>query len=201
MLAKRHIFYICRLGGIQLKEDRRIRKTKTAIHNALINLLQDNSIDRITIKSLTEEADIHRATFYVHYQDIYELYEEIQNNTIHDLSSLLLENINHSNQELFTILINYVWDNKNICHMCYGPSFDPHFLNRVSAVLETCYLNIWLQVDHLSEITDEMRFLTTYNIHGCHAIISRWFESDFVLSKDDIITLLYKVNENFEQLT
>lgn len=54
-------------------EDRRIRKSKKALQEALIRLLSKKSIGEITIKELTDEADVHRGTFYHHYSDAMDL--------------------------------------------------------------------------------------------------------------------------------
>lgn len=49
-----------------MTEDRRIRKTKEAIKYALIDLLKHKTLEKITIKDITESADINRGTFYLH---------------------------------------------------------------------------------------------------------------------------------------
>jgi AcrR family transcriptional regulator len=47
--------------------DRRVRKTRKAIRRALETLLQDTSIEQITIKQLSVEADIGYTTFFRHF--------------------------------------------------------------------------------------------------------------------------------------
>lgn len=59
------------------KKDRRIRKTKQAIKIALVDLLSRKKIINITVKELTDYADINRKTFYNHYQSIQEVVDEI----------------------------------------------------------------------------------------------------------------------------
>ena len=54
-------------------EDRRVRKSKKALEEALIRLLAKKTITEITVTELTEEADIHRGTFYNHYKDTMDL--------------------------------------------------------------------------------------------------------------------------------
>lgn len=56
-------------GFEERSEDRRIRKTKKALRAALVRLLSKESIAEITIKELTDEADVHRGTFYHHYPE------------------------------------------------------------------------------------------------------------------------------------
>ena len=53
--------------------DRRILKSQKAIQNAFLEMLLKDGFDMITIKELTEKADISRKTFYLHYVDKYDL--------------------------------------------------------------------------------------------------------------------------------
>ena len=62
-----------------IKTDRRARRTRAAISEAFIKLLNKKEISKITVREITELADINRATFYLHYTDIYQVLEEIEN--------------------------------------------------------------------------------------------------------------------------
>ena len=56
--------------------DRRARKTRKAISDAFWKLMQEKDFEEITINDITDAADIHRATFYLHYQDKYDWLEK-----------------------------------------------------------------------------------------------------------------------------
>lgn len=58
------------------KTDLRVIKTKRAINNALIDLLRKKSINKITVAELSQKAEINKGTFYLHYVDIYDLYQK-----------------------------------------------------------------------------------------------------------------------------
>lgn len=51
------------------KEDLRVRRTKKALFDAFKVLLNQSTIDDITINELCDAAGIRRATFYKHYSD------------------------------------------------------------------------------------------------------------------------------------
>ncbi len=55
------------------KVDRRIARTRRALGSALIELALETGYDRISIRALTERADIGYATFYRHYKSKDEL--------------------------------------------------------------------------------------------------------------------------------
>ena len=60
------------------KEDLRARKTREAIHNAFKEMICEMDYDQITIKELTQRAQINRKTFYLHYASLDDLLEEFQ---------------------------------------------------------------------------------------------------------------------------
>lgn len=51
------------------KIDRRIKRTRHLLRDALMRLVQTKSYDEITIQDITDEADIARTTFYLHFKD------------------------------------------------------------------------------------------------------------------------------------
>ena len=59
--------------------DRRVKRTKKLLRDSLFSLLQEKSINEITVTELTEVADINRATFYFYYTDIFDMLDQIQN--------------------------------------------------------------------------------------------------------------------------
>ena len=65
--------------------DRREIKTKRSIKNAFLKLRSKKEIEQITIRELAEEAEISKATFYLHYRDIYDLSDTLGNEIIENL--------------------------------------------------------------------------------------------------------------------
>lgn len=76
---------------LQKPEDRRCRKTKTAIKNALLLLIQEKPVSEISISELAALSDINRKTFYNHYSDVEAVFDELEDECIQHLFSLLKE--------------------------------------------------------------------------------------------------------------
>lgn len=74
-----------------MKNDRRIRRTRTAIQSAFLKLIFEKDINKITIKELCERADINKSTFYLHYQDIYDLEEQFEEEISEKVCHIILE--------------------------------------------------------------------------------------------------------------
>jgi len=59
------------------RETPRVKETKALLRNALLRLLEQRTISKISITALCEEAGVTRATFYKYYGSIEELYDAI----------------------------------------------------------------------------------------------------------------------------
>lgn len=51
------------------EDDRRVRRTRRALREALIGLTLEKGYDRITVQEILDRADVVRSTFYAHYRD------------------------------------------------------------------------------------------------------------------------------------
>ncbi|MDQ0970186.1 AcrR family transcriptional regulator [Neobacillus niacini] len=71
----------------QSKTDPRVLRTRRLIMDSFIELSAKKEFKDITIKDITTEAMINRATFYYHFEDIFDLLEKA-------LSEVLLVNLN-----------------------------------------------------------------------------------------------------------
>ena len=76
----------------QTKTDPRVLRTRKLIMDAFIELSGKKEFKDITVKDITTEAMINRATFYYHFEDIYDLLEKV-------LSEVLLVNLNYDTYE------------------------------------------------------------------------------------------------------
>ena len=61
------------------KTDLRIRRTKKSIRDAFFALIDENGFDSVTVKDITDRALISRNTFYLHYEDKFDLLNKISN--------------------------------------------------------------------------------------------------------------------------
>ena len=58
--------------------DRRVRKTKRQLRQALMDLMSEKPSKSISVRELAERADINRGTFYIHYKDVSDLLQRLE---------------------------------------------------------------------------------------------------------------------------
>lgn len=87
--------------------------TEIALADTLKKLMKKKSINKVTIKEITDECGVTRRTFYNHFNDIYELLEWIYEHEI-------IEELEHYYnlegwKKAISIVLQYTIDNKVIC--------------------------------------------------------------------------------------
>lgn len=61
-------------------DDPRILRTKQSLYKSLCSLLKKKPLSEITISEITDKANINRSTFYLHYKNLHDLQNEIEEN-------------------------------------------------------------------------------------------------------------------------
>ena len=73
------------------KVDLRVKRTNILITQAFIKLLRSKTFDKITINDISDEAMINRATFYSHFKDKFDLFEQIIDKFLGEFAAVLDE--------------------------------------------------------------------------------------------------------------
>ena len=80
------------------KLDSRVRRTRNALGDALIALMQERPFDDITVQDILDRAPIGRSTFYAHYRDKDDLFLSDVEDFLEMMSNLLLTQREVSNR-------------------------------------------------------------------------------------------------------
>ena len=100
-----------------MQETRRVKMTKKLIKDAYIELLSKNPDKRLSITDICNCADINRSTFYMHYEDVNYLINEIEDDLIEQIPNVTgLDSIKDDSQYINMLenTFEYVHDNKNV---------------------------------------------------------------------------------------
>ena len=72
------------------KVDRRVRHTRNALGDALLELMQENKFSEITVQQVLDRAGVGRSTFYQHYEDKEDLFLSDLEQFLETFSMLLI---------------------------------------------------------------------------------------------------------------
>lgn len=76
-----------------MKEYRSSIRSKKLIRGAMIELLAEKDISKITVVDIIKRADLSRNTFYAHYQDVFAVLEELEDEFLSGMNLYLDEAI------------------------------------------------------------------------------------------------------------
>ncbi len=162
------------------KIDRRVRKTKRQLQSGLIQLLQEKSIQKITVRELSDLVDINRGTFYLHYKDVFDMLDQIENKLAEDF----LEILNHYpslivKSNLLPLLVevfSYIASNEGMMRVVFLKSSDDLFLDRLKNIAKERVFYDW-QRRHLANASNEIEYFFSYFLSGCIGLITQWLET------------------------
>ena len=165
--------------------DLREKKTKRALSNAFLELRARKPLERVTIKELTELAEVSKATFYLHYKDVYDLSEQMQNDVIEKVLAtiqapeLAISDPVHFTRELFMAFTSY----QNVIDILFSGTQSAILPHRIEQGLKEYIFTL------LPEKRDDIRFnvLLTYQIQGAYGAFS---ENQNKFGAETVMTIL-----------
>lgn len=184
--------------GANDQDDRRVRKTKRALRDGLAELMVTKDIRNITVRELTDKVDIHRATFYAHYKDIYDLYEQMENAVAAELNDLIIQNYEQPTTYFYKVIFEYILENKQLCRMLFSTNGEGSFAVRLNDLFEEKCIETWRKDWKHSEIGEELTYYVRYHVQGSLAIISKWVNSGFAYPADKLIETVSDIDRNME---
>ncbi len=173
-------------GELTKKADLRVLKTQKLIKEAFISLLERKGFESITIQDIADEALINRATFYLHYQDKFDLLEQITNTYLNELMDTVditfhlnkgEVNVNRFKITLKKVLEN-IEKNKLFYQVMLGPNGIPNFTNKIEKLLsdkfKMTFTSVYGNLDQLEVPVD----LILNFISSAYIGVLKWWLSD-----------------------
>lgn len=162
-------------------EDRRVRKTKKLLREGLAKLMKEKPIKNITVRELSELVDINRGTFYLHYKDIYDMVDCIQNELFEEFNRIIAAHeIESTNEALFPMLVDifeHLSANADMVQALIGKNGSAIFVDRLKNVVkERCLANMYTALR--SDKTMEFKYFYFFVVSGCIGIFQEWLNSD-----------------------
>lgn len=157
--------------------DRRVRRTKKHLRQALTKLLLEKELKDISVLELTELADINRGTFYLHYRDIYDLYEKTEGEILDKFNNIIKRHVQQKRKGIplpaVADALDFLEQNADICRAILKTN-DTAFLSKLIEMNKPKDLNQWKQLFG-DEKEGLYEFYYSYITSGCVGLIRSWF--------------------------
>lgn len=165
------------------KDNRSTRRTRSAIREALTEMLALKPVGKITVQELIDRANICRTTFYAHYEDIYDLLSEVEN----DILSEIREGLEGLDQAPIRVeeqypaieaVVEVYSRHENLIRLLNGPNGDPGF----DARLQDTIYDVTRQLRRLKEgdafDEERHRLYSCYVISGGISVLNRMLSAN-----------------------
>ncbi len=175
----------------ELKSPQRRTLTKRLIREALLTMLKTKSIQDITVRELCDTAGVNRTTFYNHYDGVYEVLGEIEENFLLQLTDEggfthgLLDLSQHIER-----LCEKLRQNKDIALLLLTNSADPKFSEKLTR-LRACR-SVWSETIS-SYSSAEYELLEQFISGGAFSMVCYWLESGCQQTPKQVAALMTNV--------
>ena len=117
----------------RIKTDRRVRATKLSLRTALLSMLRELPLEKITVSALCQRAAVGRGTFYTHYRDCADLLGQIEGELYAQLRELLEQYRSNSPamRETLVRIVECIGKNADLCSVLLSENGDRRFVSRV----------------------------------------------------------------------
>ncbi len=159
--------------------DKRVMKTRRAIHSAMTRLLAVKPIEEITVTELSEEAEINRKTFYNYYSSVYMVADEMEDEIVKRFEETLrkidFETLLQDPQTAFRTLARLIASDLDFYENILTNRNQVSFLQKIVDTLKERVRILYFDNAYHGNVLEE--YMLEYIISGLVAVYQKWFTS------------------------
>ena len=168
--------------------DRRVLRTKKNIRQAFLHLLSEKSLSQITVKELSDLADINRKTFYMYYSNIEDIFAELEDELVlklvHVFEKELFQKEMFDSYSFFENLNRTIQEDIGLYRILNHSDLLPHLIQRAKNAL----IEVFFRKYNISADSDNERYIlyAEYAASGILSMYTKWFSRDFHMSLEEL---------------
>jgi len=172
--------------------DRRNAKTEALIKDTFLNILKQKELHRTSVAEIAKQANLGRGTFYLHYNDIFDLYESIENEILTDLAKVFKDAFPttdaRNSQKLTEELTLYVEKNKEFFKIMVRTDYG----NTVYKIKKLFYSQVYKEDTIINPYGDKQFDLaeSIFVVSGIIGVLEKWIINDFQPAQTIIAKIL-----------
>lgn len=168
--------------------------TRQAIMYSMLKLLQEKSIDKITVKDICEMCEINRNTFYYYYSDIYQVLEELLRTETE--KSLKEKPENHSFYEDCLKKYHLILEYKKAVYHLYNSKNRDLILKYLYDITEN-YMEKYVlkEVEGKKLSAEDIQFIVDFYSNSMIGSILRWMQRGMMEKQEKLI---YRLSVSYQ---
>ena len=154
------------------KTDRRTIYTREAIKGALLGLLAEKEYADITVADLCRAAELNRGTFYLHYGNISQVLDELLDDALGRVRSVLDQvGPGGAEEKCAYPFCRFLRENPKYQPLFFSDSLHSRMMGRIALLGEESFIRRLQETSRCS--TEVLRALFHFQINGCLAVCKR----------------------------
>lgn len=154
-------------------QDRRVKRTQNLLAKALIALTLEKGYEAVTIRDITERADVGYATFFRHYHDKDALLLDVLEVVLEELMSLLPLSPDADPATVGTLIFRYVQRQSEVCRVLLSSRGSTMLVQRI---IEAGTESVLRQHAPLAGAVVPMEIAAYHLVASTLALIQWWLE-------------------------
>ncbi|SIO20385.1 transcriptional regulator, TetR family [Carnobacterium alterfunditum] len=177
--------------------DIRITRSKKAISDALVELIEEKDFKTITITDIVNQAGVNRGTFYKHYAYKEDILKEIQDDCLEKFAVMLKNNyqeVCYSNLKTFPLsdaIFTFTYAHRNYFHFAVHHAGFLNFHLQFSAVLKEFLIAKFFPTARYS--LESQNLLGAYIANGIYGYLVEWDEKNYTSSPAEMAQQLTNI--------
>lgn len=185
------------------KQDRRVKRSKSMMRDALIALMQEKPFSEITAKDITERADLNRATFYLHYNNVFGLLDELENEVVEGFARMLEETQIRQNEAweypIIGHICEYITENPDLCCCLLLNPHSDRLVGKLTEIMKQKGQKVRREMG-LEMETHKTEYIHQFIACGAMGMVKQWLTEGMPLSKKEMTELAEKIVRPIFQL-
>ena len=175
----------------ELSEDRRARRSRKMLKQGLMELLREKRFFQISVRDITERADMNRGTFYLHYPDTAALMRSVEDDMLSEAQALVDAHMpetveKNSLRPIFEPLLDYIVEHREECQALFDNDSSSAFLEKIQALVYRNGVSL-IRAWYTPQNEEEFAYLLNFVAFGLVGIIKAWLDRDMALPKEELI--------------
>ncbi|MBQ0037028.1 MAG: TetR/AcrR family transcriptional regulator C-terminal domain-containing protein, partial [Firmicutes bacterium] len=183
-----------------MSENRNSRRSKKLIRESFIELLKEKKdINKISVKEIIDNADISKSTFYAHYQDIYAVLEEFENELIDEITSTIEEFFKDKKKDFDPYIKRLLFlfqENEKIYSLFFKTDIYVRLVEKIKKIIKN-ELSKYIAEELPNADNKTIDFTISFFTNGITYLMVDYFKNNLNLSLDEVAQ---KINDMLSEV-
>lgn len=176
--------------------------TAVRFDRALLSLLERKAFDYITVSELCAEAGVNRSTFYLHYENTFDLLQETTTYLLEDFMSVFpidadgirrrfadcdFGSLNFIHDQYLHPYLTYIRDNRRV----FAAVLSHPSTFRFETIFQQLFDDIFDPIlDRFRYPPEDRKYVMLFYLNGVTAIVGQWLKEDCEKSIEEVSKLI-----------